>query len=47
MERIEVDRIDVERDGGGSDSESAVSQIQPSHIAQFQRRLARLHRYLS
>jgi hypothetical protein len=40
-----VELVGEERGGeGASDAESAVSQIQPSHILQFQRRLARLHR---
>jgi hypothetical protein len=41
LERIEV--VGGEGDSG-DDGESTVSQIQPSHILQFQRRLARLHR---
>lgn len=51
QQEAEEERIDVargeeeeEEEEGPSDNESAVSQIQPSHIAQFQRRLARLHR---
>ena len=41
-----LDRIEVaeEREEASDSETSAVSQIQPSHIAQFQRRLARLHR---
>ncbi len=47
----DLERIEVLGGGGGGegdsgdDGESTVSQIQPSHILQFQRRLARLHRY--
>ena len=44
-ERIEVVTREEERGDGGSDTESTVSQIQPSQIAQFQRKLARLHRW--
>jgi hypothetical protein len=46
----DLERIEVLGGGGGGegdsgdDGESTVSQIQPSHILQFQRRLARLHR---
>jgi hypothetical protein len=46
----DLERIEVVGGGGGGegdsddDGESTVSQIQPSHILQFQRRLARLHR---
>jgi hypothetical protein len=45
----DLERIEVVGGGGGEgdsgdDGESTVSQIQPSHILQFQRRLARLHR---
>lgn len=38
-----IERVGGE-EGGASDAESTVSQIQPSQILQFQRRLARLHR---
>ncbi len=48
----DLERIEVVGGGGGEgdsddDGESTVSQIQPSHILQFQRRLARLHRLVN